>query len=429
MSLHELDLDSASAQIANHFERAGHSAEAYRWHLRAGRHAQVADAPETAIWHYQKALLFLPPEDNGHHQIELYERLGGLQRIRVHFTQAREAYEQMALAAELAGDLAAQTKALIGVAQVQDSEANYRGSLESAQRVERLASMIDAPAQAELAIALSIQGLAYYRLGMAEDALRLADAALAVSDALGSEGRRQKARSLNLLGAIHTMLGNHERARADREQALVLFREVGDHVWIGHILNNLGEVARHRGNYQEALPYYEEALKVAERIGNLEGEAVYRCNLGGALIRLDRQEAAVVELRKALAVSQTGYWVSEAYSFLGEALLRQRRADEALHAGLAALESGRQTHAREALGIAWRVIGMIIAKREERATIDDVQVDPIACFSESERILAEIGAETERLDTLREWAQYDAAQGVASLIAPAEPSARKTLAP
>jgi hypothetical protein len=74
-------------------------------------------------------------------------------------------------------------------------------------------------------------------------------------------------------------------------------------------------------------------------------------------------------------------------------------------------------------------MGMIIAQRGERATIDGTLVDPIACFSESERILAEIGAETERLDTLREWAQYDAAQGVASLIAPAEPSARKTLAP
>ncbi len=429
VSLHELDLDSASTQIANHFERAGYSAEAYLWHLRAGRHAQVANAPETAIWHYQKALLFLPLEDKGHHQIELYERLGALQRIRAHFAQAQEAYEQMYLAAELAGDVAAQTKALIGVAQVQDSEADYQGSLESAQRVERLVSMIGAPAQAELAIALSIQGLAYYRLGMAEDALRLANAALAVSDALGSKGRRQKARSLNLLGAIHTMLGNHERARADREQALVLFREVGDHVWIGHILNNLGEVARHRGNYHEALPYYQEALTVAERIGNLEGEAVYRCNLGGALTRLDHHEAAVVELRKALAVSEIGYWVSEAYSFLAEALLRQGRADEALQAGLAALESGRQTYGREALGIAWRVIGKIIAKREEWATIDDVQVDPIACFSESERILAEIGAETERLDTLREWAQYDAAQGVASMIAPAEPSARKTLAP
>ncbi|HSN74087.1 MAG TPA: tetratricopeptide repeat protein, partial [Anaerolineae bacterium] len=404
LRIHEHDLDAASAQIASHLERTDHPAVAHLWHVQAGRHAQITHAPETAAWHYRRALALAPSDADALHP--LYERLGEVERIQAHFPQAQEAYEHMRRAAEKAGNLAAQVKAWIGRAQLQDSAADYLGSLDSARRAERLASMIGAPAQAEQAVALSLQGLACYRLGQVEAALRLGEAALAASDALGMEGRWQKARSLNLLGAIHTLLGNHERAWADREQALRLFREVGDHVWIGHLLNNLGEVARQRGDFPAALPYYQEALAVAERIGNLEGEAVYRCNLGGTLVRLGHYEAAAAELRKALAISATGYWLSEAHSFLAEALLRQGLADDALHSGLQALELGRQTNAGEPLGIAWRVLGMIVARRGEPATIDDMICDAVFCFSQSAQILAEIGAEPERLRTQVEWANY-----------------------
>jgi DNA-binding SARP family transcriptional activator len=406
LRIHEHDLDAASAQIASHFERTDHPAAAHLWHIRAGRHAQITHAPETAARHYRRALALTPSDADALHPLDLYERLGEVERIQAHFPQAQEAYEHMRRAADKAGNLLAQVKAWIGLAQLQDSAADYLGSLDSARRAERLASVIGAPAQAEQAVLLSIQGLACYRLGQVEDALRLGEAALAASDALGMEGRWQKARSLNLLGAIHTLLGNHERAWADREQSLGLFREVEDHVWIGHLLNNLGEVARQRGDFPAALPYYQEALAVAERIGNLEGEAVYRCNLGGTLVRLGHYEAAAADLRKALAVSETGYWVSEAHSFLAEALLRQGLADEALHSGLQALESGRQTNAGEPLGIAWRVLGMIVARRGEPATIDDMVCDPVFCFSQSAQILAEIGAEPERLRTQVEWANY-----------------------
>ncbi len=408
LRIHEHDLDAASAQIASHFERTDLPAAAHLWHVRAGRHAQITHAPETAAWHYRKALTLVPSDADAIHPLDLYERLGEVERIQAHFPQAQEAYEHMRRAAEEAGNLPAQVKAWIGLAQLQDSAADYPSSLNSARRAERLASMIGAPAQAEQAVSLSMQGLACYRLGQVEDALRLGEAALAASDALGMEGRWQKARSLNLLGAIHTLLGNHERAWADREQALGLFRAVGDHVWIGHILNNLGEVARQRGDFPAALPYYQEALVVAERIGNLEGEAVYRCNLGGTLLRLGHYEAAEAELRKALAVAETGYWVSEAHSFLAEALLRQGRADEALRSGLQALESGRQSNAREPLGIAWRVMGMIVARRGESAMVEGMVCDPIFCFSQSAQILAEIGAEPERLRTQVEWANYTA---------------------
>ena len=122
-------------------------------------------------------------------------------------------------------------------------------------------------------------------------------------------------------------------------------------LWVGHLLNNLGEVARQRGDYVAAIPFYQEALVIAEQIGNREGEAVYRCNLGAARLRLGEYQAAESELRNSIAVSSTGYWVSEAYCFLAEACLRQARIDQALEAARHSLNVGRETGSREAIGM------------------------------------------------------------------------------
>ena len=206
------------------------------------------------------------------------------------------------------------------------------------------------------------------------------------------------------------MLGNFDQACTCRERALALFRELDDEVWIGHILNNFGEIARQRGDYAEALRWYEEALRIAERIGNREGEAIYHCNLGGAQMRLGAYELAVRELRQTLALSSTGYWISEAHSFLSEALLRQGRLDEAMEAACQALNVGEETNSKEAVGIAWRVLGMVAAALQRAISVHNTVRDVIACFSESERILAEIGAKVEHARTLSEWAKHTAWQ-------------------
>jgi tetratricopeptide (TPR) repeat protein len=257
---------------------------------------------------------------------------------------------------------------------------------------------------------LALQGLAHYRQGNPGDAIRLAEEALAICMAAGSDGRRQTARALNLLGAAHTMLGCFDQACTCRGRALALFRELDDEVWIGHILNNLGEIARQRGEYAEAVRWYEGALRTAEQIGNREGEAVYRCNLGAARVRQGEYEAAVEALRQSLAICSSGYWTSEAQSYLAEALLRQGKIEEAEQAAHRALKSGEENNAKEAVGIAWRSLGMVAAAQRRAILIHDTARDAIACFAESERILAEIGAEVERTQTLHEWSIYSASQ-------------------
>jgi DNA-binding SARP family transcriptional activator/predicted ATPase len=402
--------DRVAGQIAIHFELAGDSMKAGTWHVRAGQHARRTYALETAIKHYRAAVSLLPSAVEREHRVCLYQELGEMQHIRMQFADARAAYSTMCEEAVQLDDLIAQAKAWNGLAQVEDSAAKHQRALESARTAERLARTAEPCAQIELATALLLQGLAYYRLGNARDAIRLAEETLQLCLVVGPDTRRQTARALNLLGAVHTMLGNFDQARTCRERALILFRELGDEVWIGHILNNLGEIARQRGNYAEALQWYAQALHTAEKIGNREGEAIYHCNLGGAQVKLGAYQIAIEELRQALVLSSAGYWISEAHSFLAEAMLHLGKVEEAATAASHALNLGEEADSKEAVGIAWRLLGMVAAVQRRAVLVHDIAFDANACFSESERILAEIGANIEHAQTLSEWSKHTAKQ-------------------
>ena len=63
------------------------------------------------------------------------------------------------------------------------------------------------------------------------------------------------------------------------EQALVLYREVGDRQGEGGTLNGLGAVARAFGQYPQALDYYQQALGIIRKIGDRAGEGTILNNI------------------------------------------------------------------------------------------------------------------------------------------------------
>ena len=65
------------------------------------------------------------------------------------------------------------------------------------------------------------------------------------------------------------------------EQALRIKREVGDRGGEGTTLNNLGGVYNALGQKQEALKYYEQALRIKREVGDRGGEGTTLNNLGG----------------------------------------------------------------------------------------------------------------------------------------------------
>ena len=224
--------------------------------------------------------------------------------------------------------------------------------LENAERAEMAAQA--AGSQLELTRSLFNKSWALYRLRDAETALALAERALVLGRDLNL--RSELAQNSQLIGRIHAeLLGQYSQAVAYHEQALVLFRELGDLVRVADTLSNLGETFRYRGDYRAAISFYQDALTIATEIGYRDGQMVFLSNLGGARVGLGEYEVAEADLRRVIHMPEAARWLalSEAYRFLAEACLGQGKLDEALTAAQEFISSGTK---RKAVRIYWRSV-------------------------------------------------------------------------
>ena len=247
----------------------------------------------------------------------------------------------MRAAAAASGDKVAEARAWNGRGFIEQRKGDYQGLLASAERAEELAAQAgDFPeARIERVLALVRMSDGYFRLGAAREQGELATRALELATSLGEVGLREKALSLKLLGMANQVAGRFEEAQSRKEEALAIFRRLGDHQTVGMMLNSLGETLRLKGDYAAARDRYQEALSIARETGHRPEQILCLSNLAGARLGLGEYEEAERLLREAIDLAgSAGYHVlPEAYRFLAEACLGQGRNDEALEAARLAL--------------------------------------------------------------------------------------------
>jgi tetratricopeptide (TPR) repeat protein len=348
-------------------------------------------------------------------RVEWSEGLGEVLRVQARYAEAVEAYGEMRAAAEELGHAATQARAWNEIALVQSSQMDTHATLESARRAEVLAREAGrgVAARVEIARALSIQSQASSRLGDTPAALRLADRALALTNDLDEIGRRVRADSLKALGMAYHTVGRFEQAEDFKGQSLATYREIGDLLKVGNLINSLGETARLRGDYRTAFARYQEALAIAREIGNRNGEILYLSNLGGTRVGLGEYAEAETDLRQSIEMATVAGYIglSENYRFLAEALLEQGRVDEAREAALRALELGSEIENHEHIAEAWRVLGIVASRASAPIEVEGEARDAATCFGESLAIFTRIQMEAERARTLRDRARHEFAHG------------------
>ncbi len=86
------------------------------------------------------------------------------------------------------------------------------------------------------------------------------------------------------------------------EQALPLWRELGDRYWEAITLNHVGRAYSSGGKFDRALEYYEQALPIHQEVKNRTGEGNALDGLGTAHWRLGRYERAIQHFERALAL-------------------------------------------------------------------------------------------------------------------------------
>ena len=136
------------------------------------------------------------------------------------------------------------------------------------------------PRDARRAILRSAYAGVRFRQGRLWDTVRWARRAEAAAKDL--DDPRMRAHSAYLLMTAYGVLRRPEVVEY-RDVALPLFEQLGDWMYQGNVLNNLGVDAKEEGRWSEALELYERSRVARQEAGDVIGAAITMHNIGEIL--------------------------------------------------------------------------------------------------------------------------------------------------
>jgi len=190
------------------------------------------------------------------------------------------------------------------------------------------------------------------------------------------KGKKQVADSLFAMGtSIRGNAADRDKAIRYYQQALDLYKEIGDERGEGEILGGLGLIYSNNKDYQAAMPYYEEALKVREKVddkflmGNsLNSIGVIYNNLQNypqALFYYDKAEALRKEISDLPGLTRTQSLKANSYLALGEMLNNSGKYPEALENLEKALQINKNLNAKSGIGDVLNQMGFVYSNLGE----------------------------------------------------------------
>ena len=93
-----------------------------------------------------------------------------------------------------------------------------------------------------------------------------------------------------------------EQAISYYQQALSIAQEIGDRRNEGDCLGSLGKAYADLGQVDRAIQYYQQALAISQKIGDLRGEGNHLGNLGSAYYSQGQVEQTRQYMEQALRI-------------------------------------------------------------------------------------------------------------------------------
>ena len=330
--------DDRLSLIAHHRDLAGERLLAWEALRRAGDRAARKFAHHEAASLYERAIENARRVDvvSPHDLADVAERLGDSAEVAADFDLATHGYR---LARKLlAADDIRQVELLRKEGMVREKEGRYEAALRWLRRGlsdvrddkpdDEDGAIGDVVAlRAELEV--SYAGVRF-RQGKLRNCVRWCESA--ISDAERSDARKTLAHALYLIEGALTDLGD-ARAAGFEGRSVSIYRDLGDHLGMGHALLNMGVNAVHRGELDDAVDLYEQARDALRTAGHVIGLAHVSLNLGEVLAdqgHLDEAESFLKDARRAASASQYRMINAAAQSALGRVEVRRQRFDEGL---------------------------------------------------------------------------------------------------
>ncbi|MDR2986654.1 MAG: tetratricopeptide repeat protein, partial [Nocardiopsaceae bacterium] len=236
-----------------------------------------------------------------------------------------------------------------------------------AERANLLAATRQSAAEGQHDIAWRLPAAAmsyYYRRSQWADWIAADEIGLSSAERLGD--RLAEAWMLHNLGMAYGAQGMADSVTCF-EQALTIYREIGDVRGQTRAVNNLAHAYLQSGRFDQALVAGQESLASQRRVGNRDSEGIAQTILGGAVRGLGRPADSIGRFQQALLIFrelEDKDAEADALSDLGEVYLETQRVDDAVDCLTESLATRHDTGDRHGqarthgvLGLAWRSAG------------------------------------------------------------------------
>ena len=116
--------------------------------------------------------------------------------------------------------------------------------------------------------------------------------------------KKHMANALNVQGVSHAIRGDFSQALHFYNESLQLFQVLGDKVGIASQLNNIGTTYYQQGNYPLTLEYLQNSLAIEAELGHKKGMASTLNNIGIIYDELKNFHLALEYYKKSLAIEK-----------------------------------------------------------------------------------------------------------------------------
>ena len=250
--------------------------------------------------------------------------------------------------------------ATLNLGRIEIKSGNPQASFDPLNRAYSLAAQVDN--QEQKATSLHLQAVAYRMLNKPQEVLRNEQEALKIWRSVGQ--KRGLAFSLNEMAKAQASLGNNKDALPNFAEALQIRREIGDKRGLGDTLIDMGNFSNERGDHDQALQQYKEALDLERDLGNEGMQAICLNNIGTAYSEKGQYEDSLTYYQQALQLrekSKVPQDIVEAIHNLGETYADMGQYDKAIAFYLRALDLRRSMNDQRGAAIESYGLGMLFA--------------------------------------------------------------------
>ena len=147
-------------------------------------------------------------------------------------------------------------------------------------------------------------GSVYYSIDENEKAIEYLTSSKELCEKLNNKTLLQKV--LDGLGKAHGNIGEHDKALKYLTRCVELITENNDSDHVkSHALNNIGQIYLEKKQYEKAIEFFRQSLRIREKIGFVTGWSGCLCNIGKAQIEIGDLKNAKESLLSALELSKT----------------------------------------------------------------------------------------------------------------------------